>query len=103
MVFWGFSLRPRLLAFAQSLVQPFPYNVLFSFLSAFSYGPLEVFYMVFLVVGFDQAFKSSSRIISKGVIAASILFGLLHIGNIVFFDFKVVLFNVVKSVLSHLF
>jgi len=59
--------------------------------------------MVFLVVGFDQAFKSSSRIISKGVIAASILFGLLHIGNIVFFDFKVVLFNVVKSVLSHLF
>ena len=92
--------EPKLQALTQSLAQPFPYNLGFALFTGFAYGPLEVFYVVFLKVRFDQALGvASHRIISKGTIITAILFGLLHIGNIVFFGPMMIIVNVVKSII----
>ena len=91
--------EPKLQALTQSLAQPFPYNIGFALFSGFAYGPLEVFYVVFLAVRFDQALGvASRRVVSKGTIITAVLFGLLHIGNIVFFG-PLVIVNVVKSII----
>jgi NhaP-type Na+/H+ or K+/H+ antiporter len=39
---------PKLDAFTQSLAQPFPYSIGFALVCGFAYGPLQVFFIIFL-------------------------------------------------------
>jgi hypothetical protein len=48
------------------------------------YGPLEAFFIVFSVYKIDRGL-SCRRIISKGLIASSILFGLMHAINYIWY------------------
>jgi hypothetical protein len=90
-------------AFTQSLAQPFPYNIGFSLFCGFAYGPLEVFYIIFLVVRFDRAFDTpQSKIASKGTIVTTLLWALPHILNSMVQGPTAALFQVAKLVVTGL-
>lgn len=74
-----------LLAFTQSLAQPFPYNAVFAVFTAFTYGPLEVFYITFLVAKLDKGFKTGSeKVLTRGVLVGTFLWAVIHLNNAVF-------------------
>jgi hypothetical protein len=90
-------------AFTQSLAQPFPYNIGFTLFCGFAYGPLEVFYIIFLVVRFDKAFDTpQSKIASKGTIITTLLWALPHILNSMVQGPTAALFQVAKLVVTGL-
>jgi hypothetical protein len=68
----------------------FPGNVYYALLGVFAYGPLEAFFVIYLIVNMDilaaaLTGKRSLNMISTGVIAVPLFFGLCHIvttGNI---------------------
>ncbi len=45
----------------------------------FAYGPLEVFFVTWLITNTDRIFKSENARVSWGLIVTVLLFGLLHI------------------------
>lgn len=91
--------QPTLQAFAQSLAQPFPYNIGFALFSAFVYGPLEIFYVIFLVVKFDKALSAAPpTVLSKGTIITTLLWALPHALNVIFMG-SLALINVVKVII----
>jgi len=47
------------------------------------YGPLEAFFIVFSIIKFDRAL-SCERLMSKGLLLTSLLFGLMHTANYFF-------------------
>ena len=57
----------------------FPYNLWYALLGVFAYGPLEAFFVVWLVVNTDIALGSSERRISPGLVATALAFGLSHL------------------------
>ena len=74
---------PRLDAFTQSLTQPFPQNIGFALFCGFAYGPLQVFFLIFLVDRFDKVLDAkSSRIGYRGTIITVLLWALPHILNV---------------------
>jgi hypothetical protein len=74
---------PKLDAFTQSLAQPFPNNIGFAFLCGFAYGPLQVFFIIFLVDRFNKAIDAKSlKIGYKGTIITVLLWALPHILNV---------------------
>ena len=90
-------------AFTQSLAQPFPYNIGFSLFCGFAYGPLEVFYIIFLVIRFDRASDTlQSKIASKGTIVTTLLWALPHILNSMVQGPTAALFQVAKLVVTGL-
>ena len=57
----------------------FPWNVWYAILGILAWGPLEVFFVVWLITNTDRVFKSANRLISWGLIITLIGFGGLHI------------------------
>lgn len=56
-----------------------PWNLWYAALGVFAYGPLEVFFVIWLITNTDRIFKSEKARVSQGLIVTSVLFGLLHI------------------------
>lgn len=85
-IYWLLSLPvvdPGLDAFTQSLTQPFPFNFAFALFTAFSYGPLQVFFMIFLVEKLDQFFgTNASKPSYKAIAITVIIWALPHILNV---------------------
>jgi len=44
----------------------------------FAYGPLEAFFVIWLIVKSDQIFKSEEKMFSKGLILTIVIYGVLH-------------------------
>ena len=57
----------------------FPYNVWYALLGVFAYGPLEVFFMTWLIVNTDIVFHGSEKVFSPGLLITVLIFGLSHI------------------------
>ena len=57
----------------------FPWNLWYTTLGIFAYGPLEVFFFVWLVTNTDRIFKSGNRTLSWGLIITVVFFGISHI------------------------
>jgi len=57
----------------------FPWNIWYAAIGVFAYGPLEVFFVTWLIRNTDNLLHSSSRVLSKGLVITVILFGLLHV------------------------
>jgi len=68
------------------------------------YGPLEAFFIVFSVYKIDKAL-SCKRLISKGLLLTSLLFGLMHTANYFFHpDINLILINyVILNIIPALF
>ena len=57
----------------------FPWNIWYGALGIFAYGPLEVFFVMWLITNTDRIFKSGSRILSWGLVLTVIIFAASHI------------------------
>ncbi len=57
----------------------FPYNIWYAILSALAYGPLEAFFITWLIVNTDYRFNGLSKTISPGLLVTVLVFGLSHI------------------------
>jgi len=57
----------------------FPYNLWYALLGIFAYGPLEAFFVAWLIVNTDIALGSSGRRVSPGLIITTLAFGLSHV------------------------
>ena len=62
----GFSLR-------------FPLNIWYAVLGVLAYGPLEVFFVVWLIVNTDIVLNSTKKVISPGLLITVLVFGLSHV------------------------
>ena len=47
-------------------------------LAIFAYGPLEVFFVVWLIHNTDRIYNSSTRVLSAGLLVTILLYGVLH-------------------------
>ena len=47
-------------------------------LAIFAYGPLEVFFVVWLIHNTDRIYNSSARVLSAGLLVTILLYGVLH-------------------------
>jgi len=56
----------------------YPYNIWYALLGVFAYGPLEVFFVIWLIVNTDLALKSD-RLLSPGLVITTVIFGLSHL------------------------
>ena len=63
----------------RSLGLNFPYNLWYDSLGIFAYGPLEVFFIAWLIVNTDIALGSFERRGSPGLIITTLAFGLSHV------------------------
>jgi len=59
-------------------LSPSPLNLLYAILAVFAYGPLEVFFVVWLIYNTDRIFKTEAQIVSRGLIITVVVYGLLH-------------------------
>lgn len=57
----------------------FPSNLWYAALGVFAYGPLEVFFFIWLIANTDRVFKDGKARMSWGLILTVIIFGSLHI------------------------
>jgi len=57
----------------------FPYNIWYAVLGVLAYGPLEVFFVVWLIVNTDIIFNTFERVISPGLLITVLIFGLSHL------------------------
>ncbi len=58
----------------------FPLNLVYALLAILAYGPLEVFFIIWLIVNTDEALKGDSgRILSPGLLITVTVFGLIHV------------------------
>lgn len=55
-----------------------PLNLLFAVLAILAYGPLEVFFVIWLIHNTDRIFNSEAPILSRGLIVTIVIYGLLH-------------------------
>jgi len=56
-----------------------PVKLFYVLFGTFSYGLLELFFLVWMIVKVDQITDSAKRVWSPGLLIISVLFGLLHI------------------------
>jgi len=56
-----------------------PWNYFYGILGIFAYGPLEVFFFVWLVTNTDRIGKGTQTVLSRGLIITVIIFSLMHI------------------------
>ncbi len=59
----------------------FPLNLWYAALGVFAYGPLEVFFVIWLIVNAEKAIRGQLWIISWGLIVTVALVGLAHIAT----------------------
>lgn len=59
----------------------FPWNGLYIIFGILAWGPLEVFFLIWLMVNTDRLFRPSKRVISWGVIITATVYGLLHVST----------------------
>lgn len=57
----------------------FPFNILYGVLGVFAYGPLEAFFVIWLIVNTDHLLQSEDTKISSGLLITVFIFGLYHI------------------------
>ena len=57
----------------------FPYNVWYAVLGVLAYGPLEVFFVVWLIVNTDNILNTLEKTVSPGLLITVLIFGLSHI------------------------
>lgn len=57
----------------------FPWNLWYVSLGVFAWGPLEVFFVMWLVANTDRVFNSENRTMSWGLIVTVVIFGTVHI------------------------
>jgi membrane protease YdiL (CAAX protease family) len=57
----------------------FPWNLWYVALGVFAWGPLEVFFVMWLVTNTDRIFKSENKTMSWGLIVTVVIFGMAHI------------------------
>ncbi len=76
----GFLTRGQLMTgLSPSPHLDFPWNIWYVKLGVFAWGPLEVFFFIWLVTNIDRIFKSMNKIVSWGLIMTVVIFGLAHI------------------------
>jgi hypothetical protein len=56
-----------------------PWNIWYVILGVFAYGPLEVFFVIWLVANTDRSLKSENKTISLGLIVTVAIFAMAHI------------------------
>lgn len=89
--------NPRLDAFTQSLAQPFPFSVGFALSTAFAYGPLQVFFLVFLVDRLDRHFGVEGlKTRYKAIVITVVIWVLPHILNVSILGLGSTLIQMVK-------
>ncbi len=58
----------------------FPLNLFYALLALLAYGPLEVFFVIWLIVNTDEALKwGGKRVLSPGLLITVAIFGLSHL------------------------
>jgi len=57
----------------------FPYNIWYAILGFFAYGPLEVFFTIWLIVNTDIIFHGLEKVFSPGLLITVLIFGLSHV------------------------
>lgn len=57
----------------------FPLTVVYAALATLAWGPLEVFFVIWLVVNADRFLASRERIVSRGLVLTLALFWVLHL------------------------
>lgn len=57
----------------------FPHNIIYAALSVLAYGPLEAFFVIWLIANTDSILGERGRILSRGLLITALLFGLSHI------------------------
>lgn len=58
--------------------QPAIVNIFFAFLAFVAYGPLEIFFVVWLIHNTDRIFKTEAKTWSLGLLLTIVIYGLLH-------------------------
>ena len=77
---FGYLMRGRLMTESRpALHLGFPWNLWYALLGIIAWGPLEVFFFVWLVVNTDAIFKSRMRAAPWGLILTVLVFALIHI------------------------
>lgn len=77
---FGYLMTGRLMTDSRpTLHLGFPWNLWYALLGIIAWGPLEVFFFVWLVVNTDNIFKSRIKAIPWGLIVTVLLFALMHI------------------------
>lgn len=77
---FGYLMTGRWMTDSRQTVQlDFPWNLWYALLGIFAWGPLEVFFFVWLMVNTDHIFKNTVRAISWGLIITVLSFALIHI------------------------
>ncbi len=56
-----------------------PWNIIFGIISVFTWGPLEVFFYIWLLTNTDMIFDERNKLFSKGLIITTIVFAAVHI------------------------
>jgi hypothetical protein len=77
-------------AFGQGLALPIPWNILTSVFTILAYGPGEALIQVYLILALDKAIGHEGRLLSPGVVANALLWGLGHIGAVVTYGWSAV-------------
>ena len=76
----GYLINGRIISGINSeLFVPFPKNVFYGLAGIFVWGPLEIFFIVWLIENTDDIFHSHDKLFSWGLIMTVIIFALLHI------------------------
>lgn len=76
----GYLMTGRLMTDSRPTLQlGFPWNLWYALLGIIAWGPLEVFFFVWLVDNTDNIFKSEMKINSWGLIVTVLAFALIHI------------------------
>ncbi len=57
----------------------FPYNIWYAILGVLAYGPLEVFFVIWIIANTDVILNSLDKLLSPGLIITTLAFGLSHI------------------------
>lgn len=75
-------------AFTQSLALAGPWNLISATAAVLAYGPGEALYVVYFVTAFDAAWEYQRRLVSRGVIITTLLWGLSHGWNVFFLGWR---------------
>ncbi|MBU0512658.1 MAG: hypothetical protein KKD28_09655 [Chloroflexi bacterium] len=55
-----------------------PGNLLLAILALLAYGPLEIFFVVWLIHNTDRTFRKTNGVLSPGLVVTIVIYGLLH-------------------------
>jgi hypothetical protein len=77
---FGYRMTGRLMTDSRpTLPLSFPWNVWYGLLGIIAWGPLEVFFFVWLIVNTDKIFKNGMKANSWGLLITVLAFALIYI------------------------